>query len=104
MDKQVRQQLIRVIAEYKPQRAILFGSAARGETDAASDIDLVLIKTTAKPFLARLKEFALMVPNGLPRVEAFIYTPDEFARMQEWDTPFMRQVLTEGQVIYEASA
>lgn len=104
MDKLIKQQLLGVIADYKPQRAILFGSAARGEMDAVSDIDLVLIKETDKPFLARLKEFALMVPDGLPRVEAFIYTPDEFARMQEWDTPFMRQVLAEGQVIYETPA
>jgi len=97
-------ELLTTIRRYQPQKAILFGSQAKGSQDEASDIDLILIKSTSKPFLERLKEFALLLPGVLPRVDAFIYTPDEFKRMTEWENPLIMKALEEGQVIYEASA
>lgn len=95
--------LIKVIRDYGSDRAIVFGSRARGTRDEASDIDLVLVKETKLQFLDRLREFALLLPPGLPRVDAFIYTPKEFEVMKEWENPLIERALREGKVIYEAS-
>ena len=96
--------LQRAIERYAPERAILFGSAARGDADAFSDFDLVLIKKTTQPFLDRLVEFARLLPRDAPQVDAFIYTPEEFQRMQEWENPLVSRALSEGVTVYEARA
>lgn len=99
----INDSLIKIIRDYDVERAIVFGSQARGAGDETSDIDLVMVKETKLQFLERLKEFALLLPPGLPRVDAFIYTPKEFEVMQEWGNPLIETALREGKVIYEAS-
>ena len=68
--------LMAVVRGYGVDKAIVFGSQARGIVDETSDIDLVMVKETKLQFLDRLREFALLLPPGLPRVDAFIYTPE----------------------------
>ena len=47
MDTQaiIHQAVVRLAADPLPQRIILFGSQARGDADAGSDIDLLVIET-----------------------------------------------------------
>lgn len=94
-------QVVRDLKRYQPIRVILFGSAARGEADQYSDLDFVVIKRTAQPFLARLKEAALLV-NAPGSIDLLVYTPEEWDRMQEMNSPFAERVLNEGRVVYEA--
>lgn len=95
--------LMKVVRGYGVDKAIVFGSQARGTGDETSDIDLVMVKETKLQFLDRLKEFALLLPPGLPRVDAFIYTPEEFELMRERENPLIMKALSEGEVVYEAS-
>jgi predicted nucleotidyltransferase len=46
--------IVTALKRYDPERVILFGSAARGEADAYSDMDIVVIKETSERFLDRL--------------------------------------------------
>lgn len=85
---------------YDPERVILFGSAARGEADAHSDLDFLVIKRTDQPFLQRLKEVALRCRDG-SGVDFFVYTPEEVARMRESESPFLEAALRDGKVLYE---
>jgi predicted nucleotidyltransferase len=89
------------LKEYQPEKIILFGSYARGESDEYSDLDFVVIKKTAKRFLERLIEVAKLIDNDLGNVDVFVYTPEEFERMIEWENPFIERVLEEGRVLYE---
>lgn len=95
--------IIRGLKDYAPEKIILFGSAARGDVDEYSDIDIVIIKKTDKPFLKRLIEAVEFLRPDSPHVDLFVYTPEEFALMKEDDNPFVAQVLKEGRVIYEKS-
>ena len=61
--------------EYQPEKIILFGSYARGETDEYGDLDFVVIKKTGKRFLERLIEVAKLIGNDLGNGEGFVYTP-----------------------------
>jgi predicted nucleotidyltransferase len=88
------------LEEYNPQRVIVFGSSARGDEDEYSDLDLVIIKETQERFLDRLERvYELVKPTFA--MDVLVYTPQEFAKMQERENPFIEMVMKEGVVIYE---
>lgn len=83
------------------RKAIVFGSVARGDADEWSDLDLVIIADTRRPFLERYRDFEGLY-DVWPRLDLLIYTPEEFAALQAERRPFIEYVLREGAVIYEA--
>lgn len=78
----------------------MFGSAARGDTDQYSDIDLIIIKNTDQRFVQRLVEAGSFVPIDLS-VDLFVYTPEEFQSMIDDENPFIEQALKDGKTVYE---
>jgi predicted nucleotidyltransferase len=69
----------RIVTGYGPvEKFLLFGSAARGEQDEASDLDLIVIKHTTERFVAQAA-----FGSGSAGCDVFVYTPEEFASMQE---------------------
>ncbi len=103
--QQFQEELTRIVANlrsYEPQQVILFGSFARGDYHALSDIDLLIVKETKTPFVERIGQvLALCGGDGTLPVEPLVYTPEELRQMQQSRNPFIEQVLTEGIVIYE---
>lgn len=92
--------IYRRVKKYDPEKVILFGSQARGASDPYSDIDLVIVKKTHKPFLDRLKDvITLIKPNFA--IDILVYTPEELQQMVSMGNPFVERVLREGIVIYE---
>jgi predicted nucleotidyltransferase len=85
----------------RARRVIVFGSVARGEADAGSDLDLIVVADTARPFFERFKDFAGLY-DLWPRLDLLVYTPEELERMAAEDNPLIRQALEEGVVLYEA--
>jgi HEPN domain-containing protein/predicted nucleotidyltransferase len=69
-----------LIQQYCPQKILLFGSVATGETPEWSDLDLVIIKDTEKRFLDRTKEVMQLIRPQVD-VDILVYTPEEFARV-----------------------
>ena len=96
------QQVVEDLKGYHPQQVILFGSAARGDADQYSDLDFIVIKQTDQPFLQRLKEAALLV-RAPGAIDIFVYTPEEWRRMQEAGSPFAERAVAEGRIVYEAT-
>ena len=92
--------IVRALKSYDPERVILFGSAARGDADAYSDIDLVVIKETSEKFLDRIERVIDFVKPDFA-FDALVYTPNEFAQMQARENPLIVHVLKEGVTIYE---
>jgi predicted nucleotidyltransferase len=95
--------LVQALRRYQPQRVILFGSAARGEADTDSDLDVLVIKDTLEPFVQRLEAMARLCPPGV-HADILVYTPDELQRMLEDGNPFILRALEEGRVLYEAGS
>ena len=83
---------------------ILFGSAARGEANENSDIDLFIVAKTDKPFPVRMSPVHdVLHEMRYPwAVESIIYTPEEFKKAQRNGSLFVPEVLTTGQVLYGA--
>ena len=93
--------LLQALQDYHPQRLILFGSVARGDADADSDLDVLVIKDTTDPFVCRLEVMAELCPLGVP-ADILVYTPDELQQMIDDGNPFILQALREGRTVYEA--
>ena len=94
------QSIVRDLKEYDAEKIILFGSTARGDTDKYSDIDIVVVKKTDKPFVKRLRDVALLCRLDEP-VDILVYTPQEIEQMKRAGNSFYEKILIEGKVIYE---
>lgn len=89
--------------EMSPRRIILFGSAARGEAGADSDIDLLLV---LDGFESRFKEMerasSLLAPLKVP-ADVLVYS---IAEVEEWGdvvNHIINEALLDGRVVYEAA-
>jgi len=94
------QRLLAALKPYGPERIYIFGSWARGEDDDLSDLDVVVIKATTLPFFDRLLTVARLLPEDLGAVDLLVYTPAEFAAMQERGNALAETVAAEGCLIY----
>jgi predicted nucleotidyltransferase len=92
-------EIVAILRPYNPERIILFGSRARGEADAWSDYDLVVIKRTTRSFVERLQDMVPYLVQFKYPADILVYTPEEFARMRETGLGWM--VHQEGVTLYE---
>lgn len=81
----------------KVEKIIVFGSYFKRK-DLFTDLDLLIIMETDKPFIERVKEIYSLL--ALP-VDADIlcYTPSEIEKLKEKN--FFKKILKEGKTIYE---
>lgn len=89
-----------LIEKYKPEKIILFGSAARGDAAPDSDVDLLIIKIDTPPFSAdRIMEVSSLIERDVP-VDFLVYRPEEFEKRISLGDPFIGLILKEGKVLY----
>ncbi|MFH1829948.1 MAG: nucleotidyltransferase domain-containing protein [Pseudomonadota bacterium] len=89
-----------ILKNYQPQKVILFGSLAIGEVQEWSDIDLMVVMETDKPFMQRIKE---MVECIKPNVgtDILVYTPKEFEELCKSRRFFQDEIDEKGRTVYE---
>jgi predicted nucleotidyltransferase len=98
-------QLVETIArEYRPQKVILFGSYARGRPTEDSDIDLLIIKDTDARMVDRFVEVKRLIydPQLRVPVSPLVYTPRELEERLDMEDDFVKEIIREGTVLYEA--
>jgi len=82
----------------KVERISIFGSVARGEAGIFSDLDILIIMETNKPFLKRLEEIYSILEISVD-VDIICYTPEEFEQLKK--KGFFKKILQEEKVIYD---
>jgi predicted nucleotidyltransferase len=94
--------LQKIVAEYSPQKVILFGSHAYGQPDENSDIDLLIIKETKKRPIERWMEVKRLVRdrNRTVSISPLVYTPRELEERLAIKDFFIQEVLEKGRVLY----
>ncbi len=97
----LREMVRRIVQRYKPFRVVLFGSHARGDYSATSDVDLLLIVAEAPDWFKRGLEIRRFLQKEPAQIEAHVYTLEEYERMKKLENPFLLQVESEGKVLYE---
>jgi predicted nucleotidyltransferase len=96
--------LQKLIAEYAPQKVVLFGSHAYGTPGPDSDIDLLIIKETPERFLDRwvtVQRILTGTHRGIP-VETLVVTPQEIEKRLAIGDQFIAEILEKGKVLYAA--
>ena len=98
--KEIQNITKQIIEKYKPEKIILFGSAARGAMGLDSDADFLIIKKDT-PFYGadRIRELSGMIERNIP-LDLLVYKPEEFEKRLELGDPFLKAVLKEGKVLY----
>ncbi len=91
-----------IVEKFKPQKIILFGSYARGNPRPESDVDLLVIMNT--PLKESKQSLEIRHHLGVMfGMDLIVHTPKrlkERVKMGDW---FLRDILKEGKVLYEAS-
>ena len=89
-----------LIEKYKPEKIILFGSAARGDATLDSDADFLIIKKDT-PYKGRdrIIEVSRMIDRNMP-ADFLVYRPEEFEKRLAMGDPFLEMILQEGKVLY----
>ena len=93
-----------IVRAYRPQRVIVFGSFARGDTHEGSDLDLIVVKETDERFFERIARVRDACADLEVDVQPLVYTPAELRQMLEQGNGFLETALAEGVVTYEAPA
>jgi len=102
-EQQLQAELNRLVEELKRLGAlkiIAFGSMARGEVRAGSDLDLIVVMQSEERFADRMVHLYQALR---PKVacDVLAYTPAEFERMPE-SSFLIRRALQEGVVLHDA--
>lgn len=91
----------RIIETSHPEKIILFGSYARGNFSADSDLDLLVIV----PGIKRLRQESIRVRRALrgllAPVDIVIATPEQIKRLGNTNGMVYQSALREGKVLYE---
>jgi predicted nucleotidyltransferase len=103
-NKVIQSILRKLIAEYAPQKVILFGSHVYGSPGRDSDIDLLIIKETADRFIDRwvtVQGILTGTHRFLP-VETLVLTPGEIEYRLAVGDQFIAEILEKGEILYAA--
>jgi len=103
LDQQILNEIVhRIIEVAHPDKIILFGSAARDQMDANSDVDLLVIKG-GNFHRGRLTEEIYMNLFGVGQaVDIVVVTPEDVERYRDSMALIIRPALEEGKVVYAA--
>lgn len=86
------------------ERAVAFGSFARGTADGYSDLDLVVVLATDLPLPERGRLLGDLL-DALPvPVDLLVYTPEEFTRGMVRGMDLFHTLSEEGVTLYERAA
>lgn len=93
----------RIVTELQPQKIILFGSYVYGTPSEDSDVDLLVIMETDDRSADRYVAVSRLIrPRPFP-LDIIVKTPDEIAQALEQGDFFIREIITQGRVLYERS-
>jgi predicted nucleotidyltransferase len=103
IDQETINEIIRRIVDVaRPDRIVLFGSAARGEAREESDIDLLVVKKGVS-HRRRLAQEIYVSLIGIPvPVDVIVVTPEDVEELKDAIGTIIPAALTEGIEIYAA--
>lgn len=97
-------EIVERLQPMRPHKILLFGSAARGDADELSDLDVIVVAEDVRPrFLDRIADaFDLLKPRY--GIDLLIYTPEEYRQMLANENPLIEDAEREGRVLFERPA
>jgi uncharacterized protein len=99
--KAIDQVVKQIVEKFKPQKIILFGSYARGNPRPESDVDMLVVMDTALKDVRQAIEICQQIEYRFG-LDLIVHTPKYLAQRVKMGDWFLRDVLKEGKVLYEA--
>jgi uncharacterized protein len=97
------QRLVDKIARlFQPEKIVLFGSYARGEAGPDSDVDLLVVMSHEGHPARTAAEITAQVHPGSFSVDLIVRSPETLQKRAQMNDWFIREVLTQGRVMYAA--
>ncbi|HQS99181.1 MAG: hypothetical protein B7Y26_10480 [Hydrogenophilales bacterium 16-64-46] len=94
----------RLVHAVEPDKLVLFGSHARGDARADSDVDLLVIKSSDQPrHLRALPLYRALRGMGIPKDILWV-TPEEVEQWRGVANHVVSRGLREGRVLYDKYA
>lgn len=91
----------RLVEAVDPDRIVLFGSRARGDSRPDSDLDLLIVKDSVEPRHRRvIPAYRALRGLGVPK-DIVWYTPEELTEWAGVVNHVVWRALNDGQVLYE---
>ncbi len=91
----------RIGREFDADRIVLFGSHARGVATDDSDVDLLIILPFEGKSVIQSVEIRMRLRQAFP-VDLIVRTPEKVRDRLDMGDDFLREILEEGKVLYEA--
>jgi predicted nucleotidyltransferase len=88
--------------QFGAERVILFGSYAKGRVTEDSDVDLLVIGHFEGRSVDKSVEIRMNLRPKFP-VDLLVRTPEKVRQRIDMGDGFMREILEEGKVLYEAN-
>jgi predicted nucleotidyltransferase len=93
----------RIVTTLHPEKVILFGSYVYGTPSDDSDVDLlVILETRSRPVDRYLAVSRLLRPRPFP-LDILVKTPEEITQALQKGDAFIREIMSQGRVLYERS-
>ena len=100
--KDIRDFAGQVAERFKPERIVLFGSYARGTPHEDSDVDLLVVMRHPGVAWRQAAEITEQIPAPFP-LDLLVRSPEQVKERIELEDWFMRDLIAEGKVLYEAA-
>jgi len=97
----IRSVVERIAARFQPRKVILFGSHTGGDVTDRSDVDLLVIMETPLSHVEQAAAIRRAVEIPFP-ADVLVRTPVQLAERLSLGDPFLREIVTQGIVLYEA--
>jgi predicted nucleotidyltransferase len=99
----VRENLLRSNVSEEILKIVLFGSCARGQDRSDSDIDLmIIVRQDRWDVIDRIYDLITDLMFEYEReISLKVFSAAEYRKLSEPPTPFMKQVQSEGHIVYE---
>jgi predicted nucleotidyltransferase len=101
--KAIDQVVQQIVEKFKPQKIILFGSYARGDPRPESDVDMLVVMDTPLKDVHQAIQICQQIEYRFG-LDLIVYTAEHLKERFEMNDWFVRDMLKEGKVLYEAEA
>ena len=102
LDPRILDDIVRRVVEVaKPEKVILFGSAARGEMGPHSDVDLLVVTEASDAHELTAKIYGNLFGVGAA-VDVVLASPNQVERYRNVHALVIKPALRDGRVVYDA--
>jgi len=98
--REVRRMVDRIVKKFHPQRIILFGSAARGDSGPDSDVDLLVVMPVEGSKREKAVEIGVALHDIPVPKDVIVVTPEEFEWRKDIVGTIERPAAREGETLY----